>query len=119
MVNRDDEIYIIIGAVALLWLIILITTTVIVGKHKNWSRSKIFGMFVLGLFFPPIWLILLIVLEPDKPNTGSPYDDSKDFTFSDQQPYQGPDRHTASPPIDIPQGGETYNDRMRRRYEEQ
>ena len=63
----DSDILYGLIAGAVLMLIIVITTTVIVGKKRNWGGGKIFGLTLVGIFFFPIWLFLIILLPADHP----------------------------------------------------
>jgi len=65
----EEIMYIAIG-VAVLFFITILTATIMVGKHKGLSGLEIFGLFILGIFFWPIWLIVLIVLPSKKKNEG-------------------------------------------------
>lgn len=62
------DIAIIIGVVLFASMLIVIITSVIIGKNRNWSGGKIFGLILIGMFFPPIWFIIILYLIFSKSN---------------------------------------------------
>lgn len=92
-----DTLTLILIIAASVWLLIVVLTTYFVGKSKKWSGGKIFGLIVLGLIFPPVWIIVIIVLAS--------INNEEEPKFSEGEYHEAGenDRHAPSPPIQIPQ----------------